>query len=69
MRHCARFTDGSNGKIMCVIYRIDPQGRLATPALSSATGLTRSQALASAYASVDDETLRQQLIEGVLFQA
>jgi hypothetical protein len=66
MRHCARFIDGSNGRVTCVIYRVDHQGRLVTPAVSSASGLTRSQALASAYGAVADETLREQLVEGIL---
>jgi hypothetical protein len=66
MRHCARFIDGSNGGITCVIYRVDYQGRIVTPAVSSACGLTRSQALAAAYQAVNDDTLREQLIEGLL---
>ena len=66
MRHCARFTEGSNGRITCVIYRIDRKGQLDSLAISSGNGRTRAAALTSAYDAVEDETVRLELREGVL---
>ena len=66
MRHRARFTNGTDGAIHCVIYRVYDGGRIQTLAISAGTGLNRSAALTAAYDAVDDELMRQQLREGIL---